>query len=52
MDAKIHASEGRKNRSRDDKIAQVFKTCVDLNKGKTAMGGIVISQNDRNISQK
>lgn len=45
-------TEGKRNRSRDDKIASVFKTCVELNKGKTAMNGIILNPNQRNISQK
>jgi hypothetical protein len=52
MDSKIAtASYGRRNTFKEDKMAQVFQTCVNLNKEKSAMQGIM-NPNDRQVSQK
>ena len=42
----------RRNRSRDEKMAGVFKTCVELNKEKSAINGIILNPNERKESQK
>ena len=38
MDKKIFPTYNERSNSRDKRMAQVFKTCVQLNKGKKAIG--------------